>query len=334
MSFSNPYFLFCLIPVLVIFFRDFLFPENTDLFPKANFKIKEKNYERINYSNHKISRTLFFIGTMCLILCIAGPQFGSKVKKVERQGVDLVIAFDTSISMDAMDVKPSRIEKAKYEIGRLIQGLKGDRVSLIVFAGNSHLYLPLTTDYEAAQLFLSAIDTKMIPNQGTSLSSAIEKAIETVKKDQNKYKVVLLISDGEDHEGNAIKFSSQASELGITIHTLGIGSDLGGLVPIRSGVNGAIDYKRDKNGKLITSVMNKKILKDIASAGNGYYFQFSNEGHSHLDLSNAIDAMEKRRINSHEYSEYEDRYQPLALFSFILLMVSFLLPTRKMGKIK
>ena len=212
----------------------------------------------------------------------------------------------------------------------MIQGLKGDRVSLIVFAGTSHLYLPLTTDYEAAQLFLSAIDTKMIPNQGTSLSSAIEKAIETVKKDQNKYKVVLLISDGEDHEGNAIKFSNQANELGIDIHTIGIGSDLGGLVPIRSGDNDVKDYKRDKNGKLITSVLNKKILKDIAAAGNGYYFQFSNEGHSHLDLNNAIDAMEKRKINSHEYSEYEDRYQPLTLFSFIFFILSFLLPTRKM----
>jgi len=317
-----------------MFFRDFLFYKNPDIFPKAGFKIKEKNYANINYTNHKISRYSLFIAIMCLILSIAGPQFGSKVKKVERQGVDLVIAFDTSISMDAMDVKPSRIEKAKYEIGRLIQGLKGDRVSLIVFAGTSHLYLPLTTDYEAAQLFLSAIDTKMIPNQGTSLSSAIEKAIETVKKDQNKYKVVLLISDGEDHEGNAIKFSNQASELGIDIHTIGIGSDLGGLVPIRSVNNDAKDYKRDKNGKLITSVMNKKILKDIASAGNGYYFQFSNEGHSHLDLNNAIDAMEKRKINSHEYSEYEDRYQPLTLFSLIFFMVSFLLPTRQMGKIK
>ena len=271
---------------------------------------------------------------MCLILSIAGPQFGSKVKKVERQGVDLVIAFDTSTSMDAIDVKPSRIEKAKYEIGKLIQGLKGDRVSLIVFAGSSHLYLPLTTDYEAAQLFLSAIDTKMIPNQGTSLSSAIEKAIETVKKDQNKYKVVLLISDGEDHEGNAIKFSNQANELGIDIHTIGIGSDLGGLVPIRSGDNDVKDYKRDKNGRVITSVLNKKILMDIASAGNGNYFQFSNEGHSHLDLNNAIDAMEKRRINSHEYSEYEDRYQPLTLFSFIFFMVSFLLPSRTMEKKK
>ena len=333
MSFSSPYFLFFLIPVLVVFFRDFFFYENIDLFPKANHKNKEIIYANLNYINHKISRYLFLVGTMCLILSIAGPQFGSKVKKVERQGVDLVIAFDTSTSMDAIDVKPSRIEKAKYEIGKLIQGLKGDRVSLIVFAGTSHLYLPLTTDYEAAQLFLSAIDTKMIPNQGTSLSSAIEKAIETVKKDQNKYKVVLLISDGEDHEGNAIKFSNQANELGIDIHTIGIGSDLGGLVPIRSGDNDVKDYKRDKSGKLITSVLNKKILKDIAAAGNGYYFQFSNEGHSHLDLNNAIDAMEKRKINSHEYSEYEDRYQPLTLFSFIFFIVSFLLPTRKMKQI-
>ena len=131
MSFSNPYFLFFLIPVLVMYFRDFFFYENTDLFPKGNHKNKEINYANINYTNHKILRYLFFIGIMCLILSIAGPQFGSKVKKVERQGVDLVIAFDTSTSMDAIDVKPSRIEKAKYEIGKLIQGLKKQQLPKI-----------------------------------------------------------------------------------------------------------------------------------------------------------------------------------------------------------
>ena len=154
MSFSSPYFLFFLIAVLVVFFRDFFFYENIDLFPKANHKNKEIIYANLNYTNHKISRYLFLVGTMCLILSIAGPQFGSKVKKVERQGVDLVIAFDTSTSMDAIDVKPSRIEKAKYEIGKLIQGLKGDRVSLIVFAGTSHLYLPLTTAVSYTHLTL------------------------------------------------------------------------------------------------------------------------------------------------------------------------------------
>ena len=261
-------------------------------------------------------------------MAAAGPQFGSKVTKVERQGVDLVIAFDTSISMDASDVKPSRIEKAKYEIGKLIQNLKGDRVSIIVFAGTSHLYLPLTTDYEAAQLFLSAIDTKMIPNQGTSISSALEKAIEIVKKDRNKYKVVLLISHGEDHEGNAIDLSKQASDLDISIHTVGIGSNMGGLIPINLDSDHTKNFKRDKAGRLITSVLNKGMLEDIAKEGSGQFFHFSNNGQSYVDLSDAIDSMEKRKINSHEYSEYEVRFQPLAFCSLLLFIISFLLPNR------
>ena len=328
MNFSDPWFLLLLVPIIFQLLIEIFFLKNINVFPRAKINIKENNYKQINYKNNDYIRYSFIFGLFCLALAAAGPQFGSKVTKVERQGVDLVIAFDTSISMDANDVKPSRIEKAKYEIGKLIQNLKGDRVSIIVFAGTSHLYLPLTTDYEAAQLFLSAIDTKMIPNQGTSISSALEKAIEVVKKDPNKYKVILLISDGEDHEGNAINLSKQASDLDISIHTVGVGSNMGGLIPINLDSGDTKNFKRDKAGRLITSVLNKGMLEDIAKAGNGQFFHFSNNGQSYVDLSDAIDSMEKRKINSHEFSEYEVRFQPLAFCSLMFFIISFLLPNR------
>ena len=328
MNFSYPWFLLLLVPIIFQFLVEIFFLKNINIFPRAKINIKENNYKYINFKNNDYKRYSFIFGVLCLALAVAGPQFGSKVKKVERQGVDLVIAFDTSISMDASDVKPSRIEKAKYEIGKLIQNLKGDRVSIIVFAGTSHLYLPLTTDYEAAQLFLSAIDTKMIPNQGTSISSALEKAMEIVKEDRDKYKVVLLISDGEDHEGNAIDLSKQASNLDISIHTVGVGSDMGGLIPINFNSDGTKDFKRDKAGRLITSVINKGMLEDIAKAGSGQFFHFSNDGQSYVDLSDAIDSMEKRKINSHEYSEYEERFQPVVFCSLLLFIISFILPNR------
>ena len=328
MNFSYPWLLLLLIPIIIQLLAETLFYKKLNIFHQARTNIKKNNYKYFNFKNNDIKRYSFLIGTFCLALAVAGPQFGSKVKKVERQGVDLVIAFDTSISMDARDVRPSRIEKAKYEIGKLINNLKGDRVSIIVFAGTSHLYLPLTTDYEAAQLFLSAIDTKMIPNQGTSISSALEKAIDIVKKDRNKYKVVLLVSDGEDHEGNAIDLSKQASDLDITIHTIGIGSNMGGLIPINIESDQTKNFKRDKSGRLITSVLNKSMLEDIAKAGIGQFFHFSNSGQSYVDLSIAIDSMEKRKINSHEYSEYEERFQPIAFCSLIFFVISFLLPNR------
>ena len=219
-------------------------------------------------------------------------------------------------------------EKAKFEISRLIQSLNGDRVSMIVFAGTSHLYLPLTTDYEAALLFLHAIDTKMIPNQGTSISSAMDKAIDIVSRDEDKYKVVLLVTDGEDHEGDAINLAKKASGIGIEIHTIGIGSNAGGLIPIVENDNGQIGYKRDNNGRLITSVLNKNILKEIANAGNGGFYHFTNDGQNYTHINKAIQSMEKRVINSHEYSEYDQRYQPLALVSLLFFLVSFIFPTR------
>ena len=328
MGFNNFWILFLILPLIFLVIADIHGGGKESVFPIANQKVKNHNYRRLNYDNQKIKYVLFNLGLFCLIIAAAGPQFGTKVKKVERQGVDLVIAFDTSVSMDAQDIKPSRIEKAKFEISRLIQSLNGDRVSIIVFAGTSHLYLPLTTDYEAALLFLHAIDTKMIPNQGTSISSAMDKAIDIVSRDEDKYKVVLLVTDGEDHEGDAINLAKKASEIGIEIHTIGIGSNAGGLIPIVKNDNGQIEYKRDNSGKLITSVLNKNILKEIANAGNGGFYHFTNDGQNYTHINKAIQSMEKRVINSHEYSEYDQRYQPLALVSLLFFLVSFIFPTR------
>jgi Ca-activated chloride channel family protein len=168
----------------------------------------------------------------------------------------------------------------------------------------------------------------MIPNQGTSISSAMKQAIDLVSKDEDKYKVVLLVTDGEDHEGDAITLAKKASSMSIAIYTIGIGSNTGSLIPIISQNGNQIEYKRDNSGKLITSVLNQNILREIASAGNGKFFHFSNDGQTYNDVNKAIDSMEKRAINSHEYSEYEDRYQPLAFVSFLLFSISFVLPTR------
>ena len=328
MAFNNLWILVLIVPLIFLVIAEIYGVRKEYVFPIANSKVKKHNYSRFNYDNQKIKYALFVLGFFCLIISAAGPQFGTKVKEVERQGVDLVIAFDTSVSMDAQDIKPSRIEKAKFEISRLIQSLNGDRVSMIVFAGTSHLYLPLTTDYEAALLFLHAIDTKMIPNQGTSISSAMDKAIDIVSRDEDKYKVVLLVTDGEDHEGDAINLAKKASEIGIEIHTIGIGSNAGGLIPIVENDNGQIGYKRDNSGRLITSVLNKNILKEIANAGNGSFYHFTNDGQNYTHINKAIQSMEKRVINSHEYSDYDQRYQPLALVSLLFFLVSFIFPTR------
>ena len=278
---------------------------------------------RIRWRNRIISIALFF-----LAIAASGPQIGTRVRPVERKGVDLVIALDTSTSMDAEDVKPSRLAKSKFELGQLIRKLKGDRVAIIVFAGTSHLYLPLTTDYEAAILFLNEIDTKIIPTQGTAISSAIQNAMTAFTEEKDKYKIMLLVTDGEDHEGQAIELAHQAVKSGLEINTVGVGSEVGGLILVKSENGNRMEYKRDLDGKLITSTINEKILRDIANAGQGNFFWFDNNRDTHLDIAESIDDMEKKTISTHVYSEYEDRYQPVAFLAMLLLIAGFVIPTR------
>ena len=247
---------------------------------------------------------------------------------LDRKGIDLVFAVDVSTSMNAEDVKPSRLEKAKFEISQMIRQLKGDRISLIVFAGSSHMYLPLTTDYEAARLFLDQIDTNMIPTQGTALSSALQTGLSAFTEDESKYKVLVLVTDGEDHEGQAIDLASKASDRGMVIHTVGVGTESGSLIPV-IGQNGIRDYKRDNTGRLVTSILNENILNEVANAGNGTYVRFDNKPANFRSIMNAIDSMEKRSLKSHIYSEYEDRFQSFAFISMGLMIAGMLLPTRK-----
>ena len=282
---------------------------------------------RIRWRNRIISIALFF-----LAIAASGPQIGTRVRPVERKGVDLVIALDTSTSMDAEDVKPSRLAKSKFELGQLIRKLKGDRVAIIVFAGTSHLYLPLTTDYEAAILFLNEIDTKIIPTQGTAISSAIQNAMTAFTEEKDKYKIMLLVTDGEDHEGQAIELAHQAVKSGLEINTVGVGSEVGGLILVKSENGNRMEYKRDLDGKLITSTINEKILRDIANAGQGNFFWFDNNRDTHLDIAGSIDDMEKKTISTHVYSEFEDRYQPVAFLAMLLLIAGFVIPTRPVNR--
>jgi len=273
------------------------------------------------------------LGTLLLTIAASGPQIGTRVRPIERKGVDLVIALDTSTSMDAEDVTPSRLAKSKLEVGRLIRNLKGDRVAIIVFAGTSHLYLPLTTDYEAALLFLNEIDSRMIPTQGTVLSTAMNTALDSFSDETDKFKVMMLISDGEDHDDQAVNLASKASEKGLMINTVGVGSRNGSLIPEKDKDNQKIGYKRDKEGKLITTTLNESILKEIATVGKGSYFWFSNSADSHKEIAAAIENMEKKTISTHEFSEYEDRYQIIAISSLFCFFIGFVIPTRKKLKI-
>ena len=331
MDFRHKWVVFLLfISILIFVYSEFKTKKSFFIFPLKSSRINDIISKNINFKFIIWKRNIFFIAIMFLCIAASGPKIGTLTKPINRRGVDLVIALDTSISMNSDDVSPSRLEKAKFELGKLIKKLKGDRVAIIVFAGTSHIYLPLTTDYEAALLFLDEIDTKMIPSQGTSISSAINTAITAYQDDPEKFKVILLVSDGEDHEGEAIQISENSAKVGMIVNTVGVGSLNGGLVPLEMEKTTDISYKRNIDGKLITSIPNRQILKDISDVGNGRAFWFSNNGDSYISILDAIDNLEKKVISTHKFVEYEDRYQIFSIISLFFFLVHIVLPTKKL----
>jgi len=291
-------------------------------------QLKDRLYGNIDFNKTNWKKRCRLAGLLFLIISASGIQIGKKVKPVERKGVDLIFAVDVSISMNAEDVKPSRLEKAKFEISQIIRQLKGDRVGIIVFAGASHLYLPLTSDYEAAILFLDEIDTEMIPTQGTAISSALNTGLSAFSDESEKFKVLILITDGEDHEGRAIAIAEKAAQTGIIIHTVGVGSVSGSLIPVLDKKTGDTSYKKDRRGKLITSTLNEGILQDIARAGNGIYVRFDNRAAHYKIITDSINQMEKKTISTHEFSEYEDQYQLFGVIALSMFLVAFFIPTK------
>jgi len=327
-EFRYPLILFFYAPALIIWLYWIINSRNKMLLSTVDKTLRERLLIKIDKKRLLQKDRFLYFSMLILIFSASGPQIGTRLAPLDRKGIDLVFAIDVSTSMNAEDVKPSRLEKAKFEISQMIHQLKGDRISLIVFAGSSHMYLPLTTDYEAARLFLDQIDTNMIPTQGTALSSALQTGLSAFTEDESKYKVLVLVTDGEDHEGQAIDLASKASDRGMIIHTVGVGTESGSLIPV-IGQNGIRDYKRDNTGRLVTSILNENILNEIANAGNGTYVRFDNKPANFRSIMNAIDSMEKRSLKSHIYSEYEDRFQSFAFISMGLMIAGMLLPTRK-----
>ncbi len=327
-EFRFPYILFLYIPFFLILFVDIVRSKKIKILSNTPENIKKVLFEKIDLKKVKIKQNLILLSISILIFAASGPQIGIRLAPVDRKGLDLVFCIDVSSSMRGTDIKPTRLDKAKFEVSQMIQNLKGDRVAIIVFAGSSHLYLPLTTDYEAAYLFLDQIDTNMIPTQGTALSSAIQTGLSAFSEDDSKYKVLILITDGEDHEGEAISLARQASKRGMIIHTIGVGTIAGSLIP-NINSSGITEYKKDSSGKLVTSQLNEKILEEIAEAGRGAFIRFNNKPANYKNILNQIDSMEKRTVKSHVYSEFEEQYQKFGILSLCLMIASMLISTRK-----
>ena len=331
MLFEKQYYLFFLTligPFIYVIIKNFLLKYR--YFNKASIEINNLLSSNISIKASLFKNISILVSLILLIIASSGPMFGKKPRLVERQGSDLVLAIDVSSSMNSEDVSPSRIEKTKYVIKKIIKNLNGDRVSLIIFAGSSHMYLPLTTDYEAAIIFLNSINTDIIPSQGTSLSSAMRTCLNAFSKKEDNYKTMILFTDGEDHEGASLKIAEDIKNAGMSIYTVGVGSLEGGLIPIYDKkTRKHISYKKDTKGNIITSIMNEKILKEIANIGNGEFIRLSNEVGSYRDVLNNIDEMKKHKINTFEYLEYDKKYKFFSVLSLVFLVAGIMVPTKK-----
>ena len=280
-------------------------------------------------SRYKIKNTLTISTFILLIIGIANPQIGTKMEEVRREGVDLMIAIDLSNSMMAEDIKPNRLERAKQAISKLIDNLEGDRIGLIVFAGEAYVQLPITTDYSAAKLFLSNVNTNIVPTQGTKIGKAIELSMQSFDMENGQNKAIIIITDGENHDENAIESAKQANKVGIFVHTLGMGLSKGGPIPIYNQYGSQISYRKNKEGKTVVSKLNENLLIKIADAGNGTYVRANNSKSGLPTLFAEINKMEKKEIGTMIFTEYKDRFQLFIGLALLFLILELILLPRK-----
>lgn len=328
MRFSNPGFLILLllIPLLIAFYV-FVFRQKKRMMSVfGSPKLLEKLFDPESTKRQKLKSLLLVLAGFFIILALCGPQIGTKMSEVKRHGVDILIAIDCSKSMLAEDMEPNRLEKAKRELTALIDRTQGDRVGIIAFAGQAFLQCPLTLDYNAAKMFLGIIDTNLIPQPGTAIGQAIRLAVKSFSQKERKYKVLVLLTDGEDHESNPLDAVDDAKKEGVRIYTVGFGNPQGELIPLKDEKGNLSGYQKDRKGETVLSKLDEMLLQKIALQTGGKYYH-STGGEIELDrIYEDISGMDKKELQSRLLSLYEDRFQYFVFIGILLLIAEFLIP--------
>lgn len=265
---------------------------------------------------------LLAIALGILIIGWANLQMGAKTEKVQRKGVDVIIALDVSKSMLARDIQPDRLARSRQLIQQIIDKLKNDRVALIVFAGRAYLQVPLTVDYAAMKMMLQNVKPDLVPTQGTVIGEAVDLAMKSFSQKEKKYKSLIIISDGEDHDENAVAKIKAASEQGVIVHTVGVGSPQGTTIydPATKSV------KLDENGNPVISKLNENELKSIASAGKGTYTLLRNTDDVADKLVGELEGMDQKSLGAVVFTDYKSYFQYFLITGFILLLIEWIIP--------
>lgn len=269
---------------------------------------------------------LFSLAFAFFVMGISRPQIGAKLSQRETKGAEIMICLDVSNSMLAQDYSPDRLSRAKLAISRLVDKLEGDRIGLIIFAGNSFVQLPITTDYVSAKMFLSSVNTESVPVQGTAIGDAILTAVRGFSAQSEKSRAIILITDGENHEDDAVDAAKQAAEMGVKVYTIGVGSVRGEPIP-KDG-----DLMKDSKGNIVVTRLDEETLKEIAAAGGGAYIHAGNEEFGLNPIINDLKKMEDETFNSVVFEEYDEQFMYFFAVALALLVLEMLVGERRIRR--
>ncbi len=326
--FENPDFLYLYIamPFIALLYIYLNIRKKNDVKKLGTLSTIKKMMPELSLKRSYLKFWIIFAALCVGIFMIARPQFGTKVENVEKEGIELVIAIDVSNSMLARDVAPDRLSRAKQILSRIIDIRKNDKVALIVFAGEAYVQMPLTTDTQSAKLFLNSIDTRLVPVQGTAVAEAINLGINSFSSDKDVDKAMIIITDAEDHEGNANEAAQNAAGKGIMVNVMGIGSVEGTPIPESETSS---NFKSDNDGNVVVSRLNEQIAREIAENGKGVYVQADNSNSAIRILETELNNLEAKKTSSLTYSEYDEKFPFFAWILLILLITEFLIYDKK-----
>ncbi len=325
--FADPQFLYLLIllPLLVVFFIYSGYHRKKRISEYGDMELMKGLMPEVSYYRPVIKFWIMWLVLGLAIVMLARPQFGTKKETITRNGIETIIAMDISNSMLAEDVAPTRLSKAKMLVSRLVEGFTDDKVGLIIFAGKAFTQLPITSDYISAKMFLESISPSLISSQGTNIGEAIRLAVRSFTPQEKAGRAIIVITDGENHEGGVVEAAKEAASKGMQVYVLGIGSPEGAPIPIE----GSNEYRKDKDGNVVVTCLNEQMCREIAQAGNGVYIRVDNSGSAQTLLQKEIDKLAKADLETTVYSNYNEQFMALAWIILIFLLIDVLILEKK-----
>jgi Ca-activated chloride channel family protein len=319
---------YLLVPLLIVFLWFAVRLKRRALARFGEGELVKRLSQTVSRRRQDAKLVLLVVAVAALVTALARPQFGTRVETVRRQGQDIVVALDLSNSMLAEDIAPNRLQKARLAMAQLISRLDGDRIGLIAFAGEAFVQCPLTVDYAAATLFLNAMEPAIVPVQGTNLGAALETALGAFDAEESQHRMIIVITDGEDHEGEIDGAVERAVDAGIEIYTVGIGSPDGVPIPDYDEQGRRSGFKRDAQGNVVTTRLDEATLQRIATQTGGRYMRATGRGRELDSLTDEIASMEGREIEAQQVTQFEEQYQLFLGLALVMLIAEFFIPDR------